>query len=186
MGGTTSSDNGATGYYKNSTFNSEPGFRLGASFFRAPHFWEIWGQYTRLTSRGSDQVSAPSNSGQYLNGVWPTYGDNQLIKASTTVHFNYNVADISFDRVFQPNPHLRLRLTGGITGAWMNQDQTIKYLDTSNLTTFVRNEWKYGGCGLRCGLDGDWYWFEDLYMTSLFTVAALVGPIAIKTTKLPM
>lgn len=163
------------GNYKNADFNIDPGFRIAMSYFRAPRYWEVWGMYTRLTSRGTAQESPPSNPNEYLDSVWTSYLST-LTQAKTWIHLNYNVADLFVDRYFNPNPHLRLRLIGGITGAWIDQNWTTRYYDIANKTTRIRNEWKFGGCGLRIGMYADWFWTSDIYLTLRGTLAALVGP----------
>lgn len=171
------SDNYAQGKYKTATFNGDPGFRIGASFFRAPHYWEIKAQYTRLSARGSNQTGKPTPDNLYLNGTWPQIFTSPVFLTSATshIHLNYNVADFWATRVFNPNPHLRLRLIGGASGAWINQDWKVRYYDSVNNTTTIRNRWKYAGGGLRIGTMVDWYWTWDLYMTGLATTAAYIG-----------
>ena len=174
--GTTS----AIGQYENATYGMDPGFRLALSFFRAPHYWEVWAQYTRMTSHGSNHITAPTGGNQYLDPVWqassPIGADQTLSEADSSLHLNYNVVDYNFDRVFQPNPHLRLRLIGGLTGAWINQNTNIDYSYLSGDSSSVQLKWNYWGGGFRFGFMGDWYWFEDFYMTSRFTLAGFVGP----------
>jgi hypothetical protein len=173
--GDYSGTSGALGKYKNGTFDIDPGFRIGLSFYRAPHYWEAWAQYTRMTNRGHNSVEKPPN--YYLNGTWPTFTlVTVLDKATSDVHLNYNVVDAFFDRFFQPNPHLRLRLLAGLSGAWMNQDQEVRYYDNAGTTVLVKNSWSYNGVGARFGMMGDWFWIWDCYMTAKFTMAGLFGP----------
>lgn len=167
--------NYAQGKYKNANFNLDPGFRLAASFFRAPKGWEIWGQYTRLTAHGSNSNNAPTANDQYLTGTWPQIFSGPVSKATSTIHMNYNVADAWFDRVFLPNPHLRLRFLGGLVAAWINQFWKIDYKNAENQATTLSNRWKFTGGGIRAGTIVDWYWFENVYMTAGTTFAALLG-----------
>ena len=173
-------DTAAIGQYENATYGMDPGFRLALSFFRAPHYWEVWAQYTRMTSHGSNHIAAPSGGNRYLDPVWesaPPASTNQALSAAdSSLHLNYNVIDFNFDRVYQHNPHLRLRFIGGLTGAWIDQSTQIDYSCLSGDNSSVHLKWNYWGAGFRFGFMGDWYWFEDFYMTSRFTLAGFVGP----------
>ncbi len=175
-------DNYAVGNMKRSIFNIDPGFRLGLSYFRAPHYWEVWAQYTRMTSRGHSHTSAPPEAGEYLTGTWPQLLDpNPIVRAETDLHLNYNVADFMADRYFNPNPHFRARLLGGLTGAWINQNWAIHYFDASSNHTDIHSRWLFGGVGLRLGTTLDWFWTNDIYLSARGTVAALLGYYRNKT-----
>jgi len=165
----------AQGDYKNATFNGDPGFRIALSYFRAPKYWEFWGQYTRLTSTGENHASKPSPSSEFLTGTWPQIFTNPMASASSFLHVNYNLADVFFTRVFFPNPHLRLRVLGGGTVAWMSQFWKILYADSGSFHTKIANRWSYTAGGLRLGTLFDWYWFTNIYMTGGATFATLLG-----------
>ncbi|MEN9655055.1 MAG: hypothetical protein RL235_1167 [Chlamydiota bacterium] len=165
----------AQGVFKNGTFNGDPGFRLAMSFFRAPKYWEVKWQYTRLTAAGSNSANAPTAANQFLTGTWPQLIATPLRKARSYLHLNYNTADLLVDRFFNPNPHLRLRLIGGGTVAWMNQDWNIYYSNALGQASHVRNRWKYVGGGFRVGTMVDWYWGLDVYVTALATTGLLMG-----------
>jgi hypothetical protein len=169
------SDTFPVGEYQNANYNFDPGFRITLGYFRAPRYWEIWGTYTRLTARGKEETHAPGAPNTFLTSTWPTYFHNSLTRAKTYIHLNYNVADLGADRYFIPNPHLRLRLLGGFTGAWMDQNWLIKYFDFAGNISHVRNRWKFGGAGFRLGMMVDWFWTDDVYITIRGSLAALVG-----------
>lgn len=165
----------AQGRFHSATFDGEPGFRIAASYFRAPKYWEIWGQYTRLTARGENSVDAPLPADKFLTGTWPSTSTSALSNARSSIHMNYNVADLLVDRFFNPNPHLRMRLLGGGTAAWMDQDWSIHYTNIVNETTQIRNRWKFVGGGFRVGTIVDWFWGYDIYLTATATCASLIG-----------
>ncbi len=165
----------AQGKVESATFDGEPGFRVAASFFRAPKYWEVWGQYTRLTANGNNQSSKPHPDTEYVTGTWPQIFTNPMAGARSHIHLNYNVADFLADRVFLPNPHLRIRLMGGGSGAWMDQFWKIKYVDSGSFETKISNRWKFFGGGLRLGTLFDWYWFNNIYITGGATFAAFLG-----------
>lgn len=165
----------AQGTLEKATFNGEPGFRFAASYFRAPNYWEIWGEYTRLTSRGSNTTHAPSDPTHFLTSTWPDVITEPLSSARSGVHMNYNVADLIVDRFFNPNPHLRLRLLGGGTVAWMQEDFYIAYHNAVSEVCKVHNAWKFVGGGLRIGTTVDWFCCYDFYLTARATAASLIG-----------
>lgn len=169
------SESYAQGSYKTATFNGEPGFRVRASFYRAPSKWEMWWQYTRLTSSGTNSVSKPSPSGEYITGTWPQVTTAPLAQASSSIHLNYNLADLAISRVFNPNLHLRLRLMGGGLAVWMNQNWVIQYKDSTPNTTKIGNRWRYIAGGLRIGTFFDWFWSDDFYVTAAATTAIAIG-----------
>ena len=173
----TSANCFASGDFEKVTFNGDPGFRVALSYFRAPNYWEIFGKYTRLTARGNDAAVKPDNPNEFLTGTWPELlGTNvPLTGANSYIHLNYNVADLLVDRYFNPNPHLRLRLLGGATMTWMNQDWIIRYYNSLGQITKIDNRWRYIGGGFRVGTWVDWFWTRDLYMTAEMTTSILLG-----------
>lgn len=165
----------ANGNFKNATFNGDPGFRIGLSFFRAPKYWEVKGQYTRLTASGENSAGKPDPDQEFLTGTWPQIFSLPMAGAKSYIHLNYNVADLCVDRVFNPNPHLRLRLLGGGIVAWINQNWKVTYHDSSSNQTVVNNRWHFIGGGLKTGTIVDWYWGRDVYITADATLGALLG-----------
>jgi len=165
----------AQGRFENATYGMDLGFRLGFLYFRAPHYWEMRWQYTRMTNRGTDHSSKPSGAQQFLTGTWPQIMNQPLAAVKSSIHLNYNVFDWLVDRVFFPNPHLRLRVLGGSCVVWMDQDWKVRYSDSTPNTTTIRNRWHFVGAGLKSGSIFDWYWTGDLYMTAAGSFGVLVG-----------
>lgn len=171
--------NYAQGTFQTAGFSFDPGFRIALSFFRAPRYWEVKWQYTRMTVRGADETNSSPGSGEFLTGTWPQIGPaaplGNLRTATSKLHFNYNVFDMLLARVFHPNPHLRLRMTGGPTIAWMSQEWVVRYLDRQNNCTRLNNKWNYAAGGLRLGTSIDWYWSSDFYATVIGSAGVLMG-----------
>lgn len=165
----------AQGDYKRANFKWAPGLRVALSFFRAPHYWELWGQYTLVNSNGHQKVTAPSESGVFLDSTWPKIFDTPVQSAQSNIRLNYNVADFYATRVYFPNPHLRMRAVGGLTSTWMDQKWKILYSDGGINQTRVQNNWDYWGVGFRGGGTADWFWTENIYFTAKTSVALLIG-----------
>jgi hypothetical protein len=165
----------AQGKFENATYGFDPGFRVALSYFRAPHYWEVKWQYTRMTNRGNNSSGKPEADQKFLTGTWPQITEAPLSGAKSHIHFNYNIFDMLIDRVFIPNPHLRLRVIGGGVAAWMDQDWTVQYFDSTPNSTTIQNRWHFVGAGLKTGTAVDWYWTWDLYMTAVGNFGLLMG-----------
>jgi len=165
----------AQGRYEKATYGMDPGFRLGVLYFRAPHYWEVRWQYTRMTNRGTNHSSKPTPPQQFLTGTWPHITNQPLAGAKSIIHLNYNIFDWFVARVFFPNPHLRFRIMGGTCLAWMDQDWKVRYTDSTPNSTTIRNKWHFVGAGLKSGSMVDWYWTGDLYMTAAGYFGVLMG-----------
>ncbi|MEI6242332.1 MAG: Lpg1974 family pore-forming outer membrane protein [Chlamydiota bacterium] len=165
----------ARGHAEKATFHWDPGFRVALGYFNAPKYWEVFGQFTWMRNKGSDHANKPSPLTVYLNATWPTGLLHALSSASSHIHLSYNIADLLASRVFIPNPHLRLRLVGGLTGGWINQHWNIHYTDVSEHISKLSNKWKFWGGGFRLGLNLDWYLGADFYLTGKSSVATLIG-----------
>ncbi len=165
----------AQGRYETAQYQWEPGLRASFLYFRAPHYWELKWQYTRVTFRGKNNTGKPSADTKFLTGTWPQITDQPLAGASSHIHFNYNVFEWLADRVFFPNPHLRLRVIGGFLGAWMDQDWKVRYYDSTPNSTTIRNRWHFVGGGVQTGTMADWYMTGHIYMTALAKISTLIG-----------
>lgn len=179
-------DTAAIGKYQNAVFHWSPGLRLNVGYFNAPHYWDAIIQYTYLPSSGHTEVKAPSSSDEYLNGTWIQPDMNTgttttpplpapLRKATSHVELNYNVFDFLFSRRFHLNEHLRVNLFGGLTAASLHQHLKVHYEDINELTSKIRNRWRFDGLGLRAGFKMDWYMGWDLYLTGLASGGIVSG-----------
>lgn len=168
----------AQGTYKTAGYNLDPGFRVNLTYFRAPHYWDMRWQYTRMTNRGSDRESKPGPAQNFLTGTWPQITTSPLTAAYSHIHFNYNVFDWIACRVFFPNPHLRLRVGAGAALAWMSQNWQIRYEDSASQSTTIRNQWDYVGGGMKNGIIVDWYMTKELYMTGQGIFGVFLGGYA--------
>jgi hypothetical protein len=167
--------NYAQGNFETAGYGFDPGLRVALSFYRAERYWEVKWQYLRATFRGEDHATAPTGTNEFLTGTWPEIISGPLTKASSKLHFNYNIFDMLIARVFNPNPHLRIRMIGGATTAWMSQQWLIRYLNSAEQNTRINNRWTYAAGGLKFGSTIDWYWTDDIYMVATGYASLLMG-----------
>lgn len=165
----------ASGRVESATFDLCPGVRVSAGYFNAPKYWAIQAEYTHLISTGKNRSGKPTASDEFLTGTWPQITTNPLVHAHSKIFFDYNLFEFFIDRVFIPNPHLRLRMLGGFSLAWMQQDWKVQYFDGSGGDTTIRNRWHYTAGGLKTGLTGDWYWGNHVYLSAGSTLAIFMG-----------
>lgn len=162
------SDTYAQGDMEKASFSWDPGYRLSLGYYRAPNFWEADLQWTYIHLSGNGtQKRPPAEQGRFINGTWPQIFSHPLQKATSALHLHYQMIDLLANRVFHlfNNPHLRLRLVGGLTGVWLHQGWNISYFDSEGNSTHISNRWRYWGFGFKGGMTFDWFWGKDFYIT---------------------
>lgn len=170
----------ANGDFQKATFDWDPGYRICFGYFNAPKYWEVQGQYTWLYSSGNNHVNRPSLD-RFIIGTFPQYLTDPIERADSHIQLHYHVGDLLVDRMFIPNPHLRLRLLGGLSGAFFTQRWRVRYLDIVYTTTMTQN-WTFDGGGFRMGTSFDWFWGKDFYISALVSFATIIGKYKNETT----
>ncbi|MCB1067466.1 MAG: hypothetical protein KDK61_00990 [Simkania sp.] len=182
----------AQGDFERAEFDWDPGYRFSLGYYRAENFWEVLAEYTFLHVKGFNRAKPTSiDDGKYINGTFPQYLSSPMHDATSSIHLHYKLVNLLANRVFHlfDNPHLRLRLTGGVTTVWMHQGWHVRYVGFNDNITSTRNRWRYWGMGLRIGTGFDWYWGKDIYATGVFSTALTMGRYhnhAKQTTKMPL
>ncbi len=172
----------ANGKVRRATYDLHPGVRLLLGFYNAPKYWELFSQYTYYQTWGSDKVKKPEEKDLLLVGTFPQPTEFPLAFAKSHVKLNYQIVDVMFSRVFDPNPHLRMRLIAGISGAFIDQDWNTGYFDDNKNSTLIRNEWRYNAGGLKMGITADWWWKWSLYFTGKASIAGFSGRYTNRST----
>lgn len=165
----------ASGDYKIADFNWAPGFRVVAGYYRAPHYWEAFGQYTWFYSKNSNRTFAPSHPGEFLSATWAELTPPPLQMAESHIDIHYQIGDLLVTRVFDPNPHLRMRWVGGFTAAFIEQNWKIDYTNLIDGFDHIKNKWRFVGGGLRLGITVDWFWTGKIFLSGKASIATLVG-----------
>lgn len=159
-----------TGDFEIQDYDWKPGFRVAIAYYRCPKYWEANAEYTWFHDKGTDSVGPFLRPTRETPGLIPPFQS-----ASSSIELDYQIGDLFVDRVFDPNPHLRLRLIGGITGGFIQQDWKFSYTDALSATQNFKEKWRYWGVGLRTGLRADWFWGCQFYLTGKTTFATIVG-----------
>jgi hypothetical protein len=158
----------------NMNWNWQPGFRLTLGYFNAPKYWEVLGQYTWFKDKGSKRLASPGSGTQQYLGVGcylPSVGSygaasNPVTKINASAELFYNDLSTLVSRNFYPNPHLRLKVIGGLTSMWTHQTtDLINTFYATDITLNSRFHSKYWGVGFKMGTGADWYWGKDFYLT---------------------
>lgn len=172
------SDSYAQGDIERAEFNWEPGYRFTLGYYRAPNFWEADFQWTYIHFEGHDHSKRPpTNESRYIVGTYPQIFPAPVDHATSHIFLHYKMTDLLAHRVFHlfENPHLRVKLIGGITGVWLHQGWKVRYFDAMLNNTMINNKWRYWGFGFRAGLSFDWFWGLDFYATGRMSTGLVVG-----------
>ncbi len=169
----------AIGHYKHASFDWDPGFRFNFGYFNAPHYWDIYAQYTYFKGDGKNHVKAPTAPGLLLNGTWahpdPT-GTVSLATASSEISLKMNLLEVLVSRRFHPNPHLRIEMYGGFNMLWIRQNWEVNYQDLNNQKSSLRNDWRYKAPGIRTGFSLDWFLGRHgFYLTASSSLCCFSG-----------
>lgn len=165
----------ALGKYQIADFDWRPGYRVALSWYNEPKYWEVSGQYTWLYDKGVDRAHKPENPNLFLNPTWNTINTDPFQEAKSRIRLHYHVGDLYVARVFDPNPHLRMRVYGGATLSYIKQKWNVRYTDFEGDFDFIKNKWRFFGGGLRLGTTFDWFWGCQFYFTGRVSFAALIG-----------
>ncbi|MCB1110414.1 MAG: hypothetical protein KDK64_05490 [Chlamydiia bacterium] len=168
----------AQGDIERARFDWDPGYRFAVGYYRAPNFWEADFQWTYIHVKGHDRAKRPpANESRFIVGTYPQIFPAPIDHITSHIHLHYKLADLMANRVFHPfdNPHLRIKLLGGITGVWIHQGWKVRYFDAQLNNTFISNRWEYWGFGFRAGLGFDWFWGRDFYASGRMSTGLVVG-----------
>jgi hypothetical protein len=173
----------------------EPGFRAGAGLNLEQGKWDLFLEYTYLSSHAKGSIAsfelntgiipvlgvAPTNSSLSLTTVaGGTDGFVSLARSNWGLHFNNLTFELG--RSLEFCPLFGLRPHFGLQGSWINQHLHAHY-DVNSLADFTtllghtraRFQQSYWGVGLRAGLDSYWSCFRYLGLFANSALSALWG-----------
>lgn len=170
----------------NMNWKWRPGFRVTVGYFNAPKYWEVMGQYTWFQDSASKSVISPGTSSQHylkVGGYTPAALSSPYQLLQNPVECIHAKGDLYYNdfstlvaRNFYPNPHLRLRVLGGLTSLWAHQDTHVSN-EFFNVPASLDYDYhsKYWGVGFKMGTGADWYWGKDFYLTGKVFWAIVTG-----------
>lgn len=161
--------------YKTADYDFCPGFRVAASYYNCPKYWEVTAQYTWMHNDGKERTSAPDTAFLAPTRIDTFTFTSTANSASSKVELDYQLGDLYVARVFDPNNHLRMRLYGGITLGYLKQEFEADYQISESSQNTSEEQWRFFGGGFRVGLTADWYWFCQIYLTGRVSFASLYG-----------
>lgn len=170
----------AHGQVKNGHFEFRPGARASVGYYNAPNFWEITAEYTYYKTHGRDCTQGCSNPNRPLSSTLPLNLPTStrflgLDSAECQTKFKYQLGDLFVTRVFDPNPHLRMRFISGIAAAYLRHELNNEY-KLDSFARFINDHWQYKAGGLRLGVTADWWLhWQNLYLTGKATLAGFIG-----------
>ncbi len=168
-GTTSATQTFAVGDYQTADYNWAPGFRAAATYYRCPRYWEVTAEYTWFYDKGKD------HSSDMINPARQTQTSGPFASASSLIDFHYHLGDLYVARVFDPNPHLRMRLSAGFTLASLKQHWSMHFTNASDEFDRVDENWSLWAGGFRLGLRADWFWGCHFYVTGKTSFATLIG-----------
>ncbi len=169
------------GNYHSASFDWSSGVRAAIAYTFERDAWNLLGQYTFYSTRGSDKISRPSDPTLYLE---PTNRDvsassDGVEEMKSSTDFLYQVTDALLCRRFLPGCQIIFNFFTGATGAWIQEKWKVVGTDMANanpnVTTVTKNRWSFGGGGIRAGLAADWHLGKGFSLFNKGSIATLVG-----------
>ncbi|MCP5509595.1 MAG: MOMP family protein [Chlamydiales bacterium] len=151
-------------------FGLEPGFKVGLGLNLGHDGWDVFAEYTWLTSSVNDSVNSD-------NATWLWNTAAGTTRFSADWDFNFNAIDLELGRNFFVSQYLTLRPHYGFKGTWQDQD----YKTTAEIRAAgalvardrVAQDFDYWGFGIRTGMDTAWHFCKSWSIYGNFAISAL-------------
>lgn len=168
------------GKYRSADFGWNSGVRAAVSHTFERDAWGLMGQYTFYKASNSNSVHRSQNIFLYLESpnreiIQSNMGPNEI---KSDIYLHYQVGDFLLSRRFLPGCQILFNFFAGPTGAWIQEEWSIKSIDTGaipQVTTQIRNHWSFGGGGMRLGCDANWHMGSGFGLFNKVSFATLVG-----------
>ena len=188
---------GAVGTLKSPSYDWEYGLRASIGYRFPRDFWELEALYTYFHSSSQETLGPPSgfdtlvtdtttndnSPSKALAGTFYDAPQTPIVRAKSSIHFNYNVGDLILARRLLKTDSIIMRKFISFTGAWLWQNWRFscvggpsnKTPGISGNTTTGKENWKFSGGGLRLGLATDWFLGKGLSIDSKVSMAGYLG-----------
>jgi hypothetical protein len=163
------------GRWKHAPFAWHSGarFKLG---YGSESKWKTLAQYTFYHTRGNTTVQKPNDTELYLHSAFLIPNKDFVIqKATADVDFHYHVGDLLLSHKFNLGSRLDAHLFAGATGAFIKENWTNIYTNTSNQSTKTLIKWDFKGGGVRSGIDTRFELGQGFGISSQLSLAGVVG-----------
>ncbi len=169
----------ANGKFHFASLDWKPGYRIGVGCPLKCGQWQLLGTYTYYTSEGYQKAEKPSDPNLFLNGNFRENVETEPLLATSDITLKFQQGDVLLAKRFDPTRNIFLKVFMGVTGAYFEQNWTIKYTaPTAQFpinTNKIQNDWKYYGGGGRLGLDLDWNLGKGVSFYGRFSGAVILG-----------
>ncbi len=132
------------------SLDRESGVRTGLGFSFASG-WDVCFTYTNLHSRGDDQVTGVIRA----TASHPAFNIDAA-QAAANASLEYDVFDLELGRSFMVDETLRLRVSGGVRGARMQEAFQIAYQGGDFTNGLVVDSTDFDALGLRIAAEAQW------------------------------
>ena len=137
--------------------------------------WELLGQYTYFSTRGTKKVNKPEDPTQFVLALQRDFTNATVLQQATSrTHFTYDTADLLFQRRFLPGSQILFRYSLGVTGAWIHDNWLVQYFAPAQ-NVFHKSNWTFQGGGFRTGVESDWHFGKGFGLFGKFAAAGLAG-----------
>lgn len=164
---------GPQGRYHLAKLDWHSGFRTGVQYTFKRDSWRFLGQYTYYSSEGRDKVIKSSDPRTVMNGNLMDVSFTGLKRTFTDINFHYNIGDLLLSRRFVYSDQIIFSFATGLTGAWIEQNWHVAYLDTIN--DFIKNNWNLEAGGLKTEIDFDWHFGKGFGLVNSLSLSGLLG-----------
>lgn len=148
---------GAVGTMESAKYNWRSGVRGYLDYILPCEALRIRGDFTYFYTNGSSSVTPAPN--EILAGTFDQLLDDPLTEATSNIHFNYYIADLTCAYRICLTPNLLAGLQMGGIGGVINQRWRVNYFSTPILTgreNLYEIDWQFSGGGLTAGGFFDW------------------------------
>ncbi|MCB1117245.1 MAG: hypothetical protein KDK50_01545 [Chlamydiia bacterium] len=155
------------------SFGLEPGFKVGLGLNLGHDGWDVFAEYTWLTTNATRKV----RDNNTMTNLWNGGSQAQVLTGSWDSDFN--VIDLELGRNFFVSQYLTLRPHYGLKGSWQSQDfkviSDVNNILTGNLLSrrTMKQGFDYWGIGIRTGMDTAWHFTKCWSIYGNFALSAL-------------
>ena len=146
----------------NMDFGYKPGFKVGFGMDFDHDKWEFAADYTWFRGTSTTSTSESSGSGYYVLPMWGSPDIIDLLPSGTFTSgseswkLSMDLVDAELARSCYEGKYLSFRPFFGARGAWIRQNISVSYLDSSLNSYDINGHTNSWAVGPRAGLDTNW------------------------------